>query len=631
MQYINEWYFPINFDSMPDIITLYHGTDYFALEEILESSVIDASSGIRKGETKGMNWFSTKFSTNYSRGFVFSFEIYKNEINKSTDGFKFMNNSEIANYEPISIQNRNFKICEGFDLKYEDLVRVWNIQLKKTNNNIEEAFFNFSDYFRKYYEDWDGDAYSKVIMQLMKQFNVIDELRNVNLIENKVIESPDNIDIYCNSPSDGHYRWDSQDSIAIIADPEITDVYIGEWSHMDIIYDEIYNGDEDEVDNNMDDKWLRKNSFHGRLWTEPKVISFWKQPSPQELQKIITLLKEKYSVFVNIDLMSYKIEISKNEFIPIKQYLNQKKNDDNGFDISTLHLMNGSDKSKTPQMQAYLQDRYKKIDDKLGKVSPAEYNYYKRYNMGENKINEVSTSDIKLDSFEPQDKLHPKLWINNKLNSRVRLRLMDIADDFIDTLAVNWVKPKDIVITGSLANYNWSRFSDIDVHIILYYEKVYKKKEFVKDYFNAKKEIWLDEHPNLKIYGYPVEMYVEDINESSNSSGVYSLNKNEWIKEPVNFQDVKLNERYIKKTAAKIMTDIDNIEKKLKSLNDEYQTEQYHNKLKKIFDKVKKIRTESLKKSGEMSSGNIIYKILRRCKYIDKIWDLINTSYDKIN
>ena len=31
------------------------------------------------------------------------------------------------------------------------------------------------------------------------------------------------------------------------------------------------------------------------------------------------------------------------------------------------------------------------------------------------------------------------------------------------------------------------------------------------------------------------------------------------------------------------------------------------------------------------SITNIIYKILRRSKYIDKIWDLINTSYDKIN
>ena len=51
----------------------------------------------------------------------------------------------------------------------------------------------------------------------------------------------------------------------------------------------------------------------------------------------------------------------------------------------------------------------------------------------------------------------------------------------------------------------------------------------------------------------------------------------------------------------------------------------------KIFDRLKNLRKEGLNKGGEMSSGNIIFKILRRTKYIDKIWDLINTSYDKIN
>ena len=32
-----------------------------------------------------------------------------------------------------------------------------------------------------------------------------------------------------------------------------------------------------------------------------------------------------------------------------------------------------------------------------------------------------------------------------------------------------------------------------------------------------------------------------------------------------------------------------------------------------------------------MSSGNIIYKIIRRTGYLDKIWDIVNSSYDKAN
>ena len=64
---------------------------------------------------------------------------------------------------------------------------------------------------------------------------------------------------------------------------------------------------------------------------------------------------------------------------------------------------------------------------------------------------EYKDNNFNLSSFRPQTQLNPKIWIDGELNSRVRLRLLDIADDFIDTLEVDWVKPKDIILTGSLA------------------------------------------------------------------------------------------------------------------------------------------------------------------------------------
>lgn len=435
-QIINEWYYPDNFESLPDKITLYHGTDYYGLENILWEGIIDARRGTSTGETRGMNWFFVSYRDNYSRGFIYSIDIDKNEINKTADGFNYMNNNEIANYEPISINNRNFTIHEAFGYKIEDLKNVmWKKCLQQTNNDIYEAIYLWVDKFSNLpsTQEYDITINNDIIQQILKQFIGETELRNQGIIEN--IEH----------------------------------------------------------------------------------------------------------------------------------------------------------------------------------------------------INEVSSSDINLSSFKPKTELHPKLWVNNKLNSRVRLRLLDITDDFIDTLSVDWVKPKDVIFTGSLANYNWSKYSDIDIHIILDYNKIYKKPEFVEDYFNAKKEIWLNEHPNLKIYGFPVEMYVEDSNSDNSSSGVYSLYKNKWIKEPGDFQNAKLNEKYIKNYASKIMTQIDTLEKKQKNETDEYKIELLQKKLKSIFDKLKKLRKESLSKQGEMGSGNIIYKILRRSKYIDKIWDLINTSYDKIN
>ena len=435
-QNIREWHYPDNFDSLPDTIKLYHGTDYDGMENILIDGVIDARRGRSTGETRGMNWFFTSYKDNYSRGFVYSIDINKEEINKTSNGFTYMNDNEIASYEPISIDNRNFTIHEAFGYGIEDLKNVmWRRCLQQTNNDIYEAIYLWIDKFSKLSgaQEYDISINNVIIQQILKQFIGEDELRNQGIIEN--IEH----------------------------------------------------------------------------------------------------------------------------------------------------------------------------------------------------INEVNSSDINLSSFKPKTELHPKLWVNNKLNSRVRLRLLDIADDFIDTLAVDWVKPKDIVFTGSLANYNWSKYSDIDIHVILDYNKVYKKKEFVEDYFSSKKELWLNEHPKLSIYGFPIELYVEDTNEQSTSSGIYSLNKNEWIKEPVDFEDVKLNAQYIKNYAAKLMTQIDNIEKKQKNAKDDYKVEQCRKELLKIFDRLKKLRREGLNKGGEMSSGNIIFKILRRTKYIDKIWELINTSYDKIN
>ena len=249
------------------------------------------------------------------------------------------------------------------------------------------------------------------------------------------------------------------------------------------------------------------------------------------------------------------------------------------------------------------------------------------------RLNEIEAKDVNLSSFKVKKELNPKFWPNGKLNSRVRLRLMDIADDFVKELAVNWVKPKDVIFTGSIANYNWSRYSDVDLHILIDFKKVYpKNQEFVDDYFKAKKENWLANHEDLKIFGYPIEISVEDSNKDNPSSGRYSLYKNKWIVEPNDFQDAVINQETVKKRAAMFMTQIDDIEEKLNKEQDTHKCEKYGDKAYKIFDKLKKMRNEGLSSNKkEMSSGNIIYKIIRRTGYLDKIWEIINSSYDIVN
>lgn len=258
------------------------------------------------------------------------------------------------------------------------------------------------------------------------------------------------------------------------------------------------------------------------------------------------------------------------------------------------------------------------------------YEVYNQFYTRKMNENETIEEEVSLKPFEPKEQLHPKFWVNNKLNSKVRMRLLDIADDFVKTLDIRWVKPEDIVLTGSIANYNWTKYSDVDIHIIMDFKKVYKKTDFVKNFFDSKKTEWNSTHEKLKIYGFNVELSVEDLDAPAEASGVYSLEKNDWVKEPKDLSDAKLNKEYVKQTAEKYLDKIDKLEKQISKEKDAKKIETLSNKMLSIFNTLKGMRREGLKtKAKEMSSGNIIWKILRAEGYIKKIWDIINYNYDK--
>jgi predicted nucleotidyltransferase len=249
-------------------------------------------------------------------------------------------------------------------------------------------------------------------------------------------------------------------------------------------------------------------------------------------------------------------------------------------------------------------------------------------------LESVGKGEIKkvLKSFEPQERLNGKLWIGKAIDSRVRLQLLDIADNFIDTLGVSWVKPKDIIITGSICNYNWSEYSDIDLHIIYDFNEVDDRVDFVKNYFDAKKKVWNDTHEELSIYGFPVEVYVQDSNEEHVSSAIYSLEKNEWIIKPNKdkMESLKADKGTLITKTLEIIGKVDQLEKDLSKEKDKKKIEVISKKAKKIFDKIKQGRQADLKKNGELGPLNVLFKILRRCGYLGKLSDLKSKTYDKI-
>lgn len=238
-----------------------------------------------------------------------------------------------------------------------------------------------------------------------------------------------------------------------------------------------------------------------------------------------------------------------------------------------------------------------------------------------------------LNSFKVKKELQPKIWKDNIINSRVRLRLLDIAEEFIDFINVPWVKPKDIILTGSLANYNWSKYSDFDVHILMDFKKVDERVDFVKEYFDSKKTLWNEQHSNLKIYGFPVELYVQDINEEHKASGIFSLNQSKWIKEPErdDLVSIKLDRQTIKNKTLKYVKIIEKLISDFKNETDTHKLEVISHKVKSTWDTLKRNRRESLKTGNELTIGNLIWKSLRRLGFLDKLFDLKAQAYDKIN
>lgn len=249
----------------------------------------------------------------------------------------------------------------------------------------------------------------------------------------------------------------------------------------------------------------------------------------------------------------------------------------------------------------------------------------------------VNPEDVDLSSFNIKKNLNPKFWKNGVLDSRIRMKLLDIADDFIEFLGVDWAKPEDITMTGSLANFNWDEnYSDIDLHIIMDYSDVDERKEFVSNYFYSQKKLWNEEHSDITIMGFPVEVFVQDVNERHDSSGVYSLEKNKWLIEPERekLASSKVNKTFIKDKVSEYMNKIDKLEYLLnKSKDDEYRLRRVMEKSDNLFDKIKGERKIGFERSGgkEINNYNIVFKALRRNGYIEKLVNVKSMAYDKLN
>ena len=588
MSYISRYYQGKNNFT----IKAYHSTRTEDVYNIFYSGCLDPKAE-HKGECPyDVIWFTIK-KDDYSKLYKFSFEIDQNTF--SNMKFEWMNDIHLVTPCKIDIMDKRLRIEEV------------------NGTNVDEVF--------KEYYDGTKNGLDDFVDKVCELSNY--ELSNESFIM-KLLQQ------YGFKPSD----WFDEDYLNALTDEEKNNYRMNESINQPNV--EYYGLFIDDVSKRKLMSLVPEDAY--KVYCDHMTIAHKSKFNDEIVERCESLVGKQFEVMathigVSKDVMAVGVETNCFSFNKIKH-----------ITLCTL-----SPKGK-PVQSNFITD-WRELEAPIllsGVVKPfivgglKEQKKYVRqgiipYGDGEacigesEQLNEVDADDINLKSFEVQDELNPKFWINNKINSRVRLKLLDLADEFFDSLNITWVKPKDIVLTGSIANYNWSRYSDVDVHILVDYKEVWKKTEFVQDYFDSKKALWSQEHEGLTIYGFPVEMYVEDSNEKNPNSGIYSLNKNKWIVEPNDFQDAQLNEDYIKRRSAKLMTEIDDIQDKITNEKDNHKLETLSTKMKKLFDKLHKQRQESLKKNGEMGTYNIIWKVLRRAGYLDKMWDVINTIYNKVN
>ena len=219
------------------------------------------------------------------------------------------------------------------------------------------------------------------------------------------------------------------------------------------------------------------------------------------------------------------------------------------------------------------------------------------------------------DPVKQHKKLNPKLWADQRLRPEVRDGLLRIAEDFRQYIDVPF-KVIDVVITGGNANFTYTRLSDIDLHLIADFDSISCNRE-AEELFDSKRLLYKTDH-DVKIYGIPVELYVEDSRHPAVSLGSYSVEKNDWIRRPdANIPDYD-------HAAVEHMVNIWHTVLKEAMKTGDLKS------CRTVLKMLKQYRKLGLRQpEGEFSVANLVYKSLRNDRTIRGLQTLIDRLHNQ--
>lgn len=226
--------------------------------------------------------------------------------------------------------------------------------------------------------------------------------------------------------------------------------------------------------------------------------------------------------------------------------------------------------------------------------------------------------ELKL-TLKSSEKLNPSFWDDKqRIKPDVWRALMRIANEWADFANIPKSAIKDIILTGGNANYNYTKFSDLDLHLMVDKDAI-KCDGLLDDYLQSKKQLWALTH-DITVKGQPVELYAQDYTDPfKKGQGIYSLEDHKWLQQPTPYKIDRSHPEVVRKVK-EWMDIIDNL---IDSKSDD--KEAFRN----IKNRLKGMRAGAIEKGGEYAPENLVFKELRNRGYLDKMTKYLRNLEDE--
>ncbi len=222
-------------------------------------------------------------------------------------------------------------------------------------------------------------------------------------------------------------------------------------------------------------------------------------------------------------------------------------------------------------------------------------------------------------TLQYHDTLNPELFNDKKkLDPEVWQSLNKIGKEWASFANIPAAAIKDVIVVGGNANYNYTKHSDIDLHLLVDKAKI-KCQGLIDDYLQSKKQLWALTH-DITVKGQPVELYAQDYRDPfREGQGVYSLKSNRWLQEP---ERVKFNSK-----SPEVVNKVKDLSFQINSLIDSKSDD--IDAFKQIKRRLKIMRSTAIEKGGEYAPENLAFKELRNRGTLDRMNTYMRQLEDK--